>query len=49
MGNLSAQKNRRPFKIRVGIRVRWVGTRTEPLRPGNRVETGAGELSILFT
>ena len=26
-----------------------VGTRTEPLRPGNRVETGTGNLSILLT
>ena len=26
-----------------------VGTRTEPLRPGNHVETGAGKLIILIT
>ena len=37
--------------------VRWVtantlitvGTKMELLEPGNRVETGTGELSVLFT
>ena len=29
--------------------ISWVGTRTEPLRPSNRLETGMAKLSILLT